>query len=208
MPVPVHTLAATADYLPLLDGHPTKFAAGERFAYCNGGFVVLALIAERVAGRPFHDLVRERVCDPAGLADTAFLRSDDLPGRAAVHYVEVDGVQRTNVMHLPVVGSGDGGIFTTAADVHRFWTALFDGRIVATTTVEQMVRPRSDVPSEQSRYGLGFWLAETGPGVALEGYDAGVSFRSDHDPATGTTTSVLANTSEGAWPIIQALDAA
>jgi CubicO group peptidase (beta-lactamase class C family) len=208
MPVPVHTLATTADYLPLLDGHPTKFAAGERFAYCNGGFVVLALIAERVAGRPFHDLVRERVCDPAGLADTAFLRSDDLPGRAAVHYVEVDGVQRTNVMHLPVVGSGDGGIFTTAADVHRFWTALFDGRIVATTTVEQMVRPRSDVPSEQSRYGLGFWLAETGPGVALEGYDAGVSFRSDHDPATGTTTSVLANTSEGAWPIIQALDAA
>ena len=63
MPVPVHELATTEDYLAVLDGHPTKFAPGERFAYCNSGYVVLALIAERVSGRPFHDVVRERVCD-------------------------------------------------------------------------------------------------------------------------------------------------
>ena len=47
LPVPVHELAATEDYLAVLDGHPTKFAPDERFAYCNGGYVVLALIAER-----------------------------------------------------------------------------------------------------------------------------------------------------------------
>lgn len=208
MPIPVYALATTADYLPILDGIPAKFPAGERFAYCNGGYVVLALIAERVAGQAFHDLVRERVCVPAGLADTAFLRSDDLPGRAAVHYVEVDGVERTNVFHLPVLGSGDGGLFTTAADVHHFWTALFDGRIVQATTVEGMLRPRSRVPRERSRYGLGFWLAETGPGAALEGYDAGVSFRTEHDPVTGGTTTVMANTSAGAWPVIEAVRAA
>ena len=42
MPVPVHQLATTEEYLPILDGHPAKFAAGESFSYCNGGFVVLA----------------------------------------------------------------------------------------------------------------------------------------------------------------------
>jgi len=39
-------------------GHPAKFAPDERFAYSNSGYVVLALIAERVSGVPFHDLVR------------------------------------------------------------------------------------------------------------------------------------------------------
>jgi CubicO group peptidase (beta-lactamase class C family) len=49
------------------------------FSYSNSGYVVLALIAERTTGRAFHDLVSERVCAPAGMADTAFLRSDELP---------------------------------------------------------------------------------------------------------------------------------
>ena len=61
-----HRLATTEQFLPVLDGHPTKFAAGSEFTYCNGGFVVLALIAERVSGVPFHDLVEQRVCRRRG----------------------------------------------------------------------------------------------------------------------------------------------
>src|SRR5919197_1292583 len=38
MPVPVHELATSEDYLALLDGHPSKFPPCERFAYSNGGF--------------------------------------------------------------------------------------------------------------------------------------------------------------------------
>ncbi len=32
-----------------------------------------------------------------------------------------------NTLHLPVLGNGDGGAFTTADDLHRFWLALLDG---------------------------------------------------------------------------------
>ena len=81
-PVPVYELASTEQYLAVLDGYPPKFEPGERFAYCNGGYVVLALIAERTSGVPFHELVRQRVSAPAGMHDTEFFRSDDLPGRA------------------------------------------------------------------------------------------------------------------------------
>jgi CubicO group peptidase (beta-lactamase class C family) len=164
---------------------------------------VLALIAERTAGVPYHDLVRERVTEPAGMVDAAFLRSDELPGRAALGYVD-DG-PRTNVFHLPVRGNGDGGIFSTAADISAFWRALFAGRIVPEHWVAEMVRPRSEVPENEARYGLGFWLHATSAVVAMEGYDAGVSFRSEHDPATGTTHTVISNTSEGAWPVTSRL---
>jgi CubicO group peptidase (beta-lactamase class C family) len=196
MPVPVHELATSEQYVRVLDGHPPKFAPGERFSYSNSGFVLLAVIAERVGGVPFHELVARLVCAPAGMDDTAFLRSDELPARAARGYLEIDGAWRTNVFHLPVRGSGDGGVYTTAADMTSFWRALFGGRIVRDETRAEMLRRRSDAPRGRG-YGLGFWLAE-GSAVVLEGGDAGVVFRSVHDPGSGVTCTLLANTGEGA----------
>jgi CubicO group peptidase (beta-lactamase class C family) len=204
LPIPVHELAATEDYLAVLDGHATKYAAGTAFSYSNGGFVLLALLAERAGGVPFRDLVSRRVAVPAGMSDTDFLRSDELPERAAVGYLAGDGLT-TNVLHLPVRGTGDGGIYTTAADVRRLWTALFAGRIVSVEWVEEMTRPRSTDSEGSRRYGLGFWLHESTETVFLEGYDAGVSFRSLHDPTTDTTCTVIANWSDGAWPVARHL---
>jgi CubicO group peptidase (beta-lactamase class C family) len=204
MRAPAHTLATTEQHLAVLDGHPTKFPAGEQFSYCNGGFVVLALIAERVSGVPFHDLVMQRVCEPSGMADTAFLRSDQLPGRAALGYVEIDGVWRSNVLHLPVRGNGDGGIYSTVADIRLLWEAFFDGRVVPAEWVSEMTLPRS-VISDKERYGLGFWLDSSGDAVRLEGYDAGVSFRSWHHPSSRLSHTVISNTNEGAWPLTRAL---
>jgi CubicO group peptidase (beta-lactamase class C family) len=204
MPVPVHELATTEQYLAVLDGHPAKFPAGTQFSYCNGGYVVLALIAERVSGVGFHDLVEQRVCAPAGMLHSAFLRSDDLPAGAARGYVEVDGVLRSNVFHLPVRGNGDGGIYSTVADVRSLWTAFFAGELVPDEWVRTMVRPHS-VVSDLERYGLGFWLAGSGDAVRLEGYDAGVSFRSWHHPTSRLTHTVISNSSPGAWPLTQRL---
>jgi CubicO group peptidase (beta-lactamase class C family) len=123
MSVPVHELATTEDYVRALDGFPQQFAPGERRKYSNSGYVVLALLAERRTGTSFYDLVDRHVLEPAGMRDTAFLRSDALPGGAAIGYLD-DG--RTNVFHLPVRGSGDGGVYSTLDDVDRFWAFAGD----------------------------------------------------------------------------------
>ncbi|GAB3842195.1 serine hydrolase domain-containing protein [Dactylosporangium cerinum] len=202
---PVHELGETEDYLKVLGGFPAKFAPGERFSYCNSGYVVLALIAERVAGVPFRDLVARRVTGPAGMTATGFPRSDELPAGAARGYLHGAGSDRTNVFHLPVRGSGDGGAYSTVADLSALWTALFAGRIVPTARVAEMIRPRSVATEGDRRYGLGFWLAGSGPAVSLEGYDAGVSFRSVHDPSAALTWTVVSNSSDGAWPVARRL---
>lgn len=198
LPVPVQNLAEPEQYLAVLDGFPTKFPPDERFSYCNGAYVVLALIAERASGVPYHDLVQARVCTPAGMPDTEFLRSDDLPSRVATGYMPTG---RSNVFHLPVRGVGDGGAYTTVADMSAFWRALFAGKIVSPNWVAEMVRPRNDVPNERLRCGLGFFLYESRDQVILIGQDAGVSFMSVHDPATVLTYTVISNTADGAWPV-------
>jgi CubicO group peptidase (beta-lactamase class C family) len=205
MPVPVHRLSGAEQYLAVLGGHPTVSPAGERFSYNNGGYVLLALLAERASGVGYHELVRSLVCEPAGMVDTAFLRSDELPGRAALGYLFADGL-RTNVLHLPVLGVGDGGIYSTAADLSAWWESLFAGRIVSPLLLAEMVRPHSDWPEESKRYGLGFHLDATSDAVWLEGYDAGVSFASLHQPSTAITYTVLSNWSDGAWPMVTLLD--
>ena len=203
LPIPVHALATTEQYLAVLEGHPTKFAPGAEFSYSNGGYVVLALIAERASGTPFHDLVQRRVCEPAGMIDTEFLRSDELPGRTALGYLEIDGAWRTNVHHLPVRGNGDGGIYSTVADISALWRAFLGGGIVPESWVREMLRPRSDASGR--RYGLGFWLHGSTDVAMLIGSDAGVSFRTVHDPAADLTHTVVSNTADGAWPVTRFL---
>jgi len=204
MPIAVNLLVNTEDFVPILDGFPMKFAPGTDFAYCNGGFMVLAIIAERVSGTPYHDLVRTRVCEPAGLTDTEFLRSDELPDRVALGYLAPDGL-RTNIFHLPVRGNGDGGHYTTVDDVHRLWRAFFAGDIVSLESVEAMTSPHTDdVDDSPMRYGFGFWLRPSGA-VQMEGADIGVSFRSVCDRQAGYTCTVISNASDAVWPVSRGL---
>ena len=205
LPVPVHQLDSAESYLAVLGGFPQALEPGAGFAYCNGGYVVLALLAERAAGVPFHDLVQRHVIDRAGLTRTAYLRLDALPGDAALGYLHPAGHAdelRTNVLHLPVVGGGDGGIFTTASDLVTLWQALDDGRVVSPDTWAEMRRVRG-TDDDGDDYGLGFWL--DGEAVALVGSDTGASFSTVHLPGR-TTWSVLGNTTKGAWPVVRRLD--
>jgi CubicO group peptidase (beta-lactamase class C family) len=203
LPVPAQRLSSTEQYVPILGGHPQVSAPGAEFAYNNGGYVVLALVAERTAGQPFEVLVRERVCDRAGADATGFLRSDELPRAAALGYLDADGL-RTNVFHLPVLGSGDGGIYSTVDDVSAVWRAFVQGRIVSPELVGRMLAPRRGSADSVLDYGLGVWLHRDGI-LEIHGYDAGVSFFSLHDPASAMTCTAVSNTGSGTDPLEELL---
>lgn len=200
MSVPVHTLDSAAGYLAALGGYEQKFTPGTDFAYCNSGYVLLGILLERTVGMHYSEIISERVTGPAGMSRTEFLRMDALPGDAATGYVHVEGL-RTNVLHLPVVGFGDGGIFTTVEDVHRLWSALVAGRL-GDTVLAMMTAP----PEPGARYGMGMWLDKDDK-LSMTGMDVGASFHSTRW-ADGTTFSVLSNTSHGAWVIAEHLDQA
>ena len=205
LPVAAQRLWSTEQYIPILDGHPRVAAPGAEFAYNNGGYVVLALIAERATGRSFDVLVRERVCVPAGIEETGFLRSDELPHSAALGYLDAAGL-RTNVFHLPVLGSGDGGIYSTVADIGALWRAFVGGRVVSPELVGQMLIPRRGSGPDVLEYGLGVWLHRDGEVLEVHGYDAGVSFYSLHHPASATTCTAISNTGEGTLALEELLE--
>ncbi|MBD3941467.1 beta-lactamase family protein [Microbacterium sp. NEAU-LLC] len=203
MTVPVQQLDSTPAYLAVLDGFETKFRAGERFSYCNGGYVVLAILAERVSGTPFPELVAQRVFAPADMTASSMPRSDSLPPQTATGYKD-DG--RTNVFELPVQGSGDGGAHSTVGDLHRFWLALRGGRILPAELAALATETVTDDAGDGMGYGRGIWL--DGEDLLLSGGDHGVTASSRHDPRTAATVTGLANVEVPTFARVKSLMAA
>ena len=185
----------------------TAFPPGERFAYNNGGYVVLALIAERASGEPFHELVRRRVCEPAGHGRHRVPALGRAPrARAALGYLHR---RRSADERLP-----------PARARQRRRRHLLDRRRLQRVLARALRRAdrvaglggRDGAAAQRrcrrnrTRYGLGFWLHETRDVVWLEGYDAGVSFCRPTTRRSAVTHTVISNTSEGAWPITKRLD--
>src|SRR4029453_2530488 len=63
------------------------FAPGESWAYSNSGYVVLGLVAARAAGKPFGEVLRERIFEPLGMTRTLAYEKgkNEVPDRAYAH---------------------------------------------------------------------------------------------------------------------------
>jgi CubicO group peptidase (beta-lactamase class C family) len=88
---------------------------GTEFRYCNAGYVCLAVIVERAASRPLPDFAREHVFTPLGMADSRYWPgpAPHPPGAAPLD------------PHFPApLSLGDGGVWSTAADLIRWNQAL------------------------------------------------------------------------------------
>ncbi|WP_433383185.1 serine hydrolase domain-containing protein [Actinoplanes sp. CA-142083] len=88
---------------------------GTEFRYCNAGYVCLAVIVERAAGRPLPGFARERFFQPLGMAATQYWSGP------APH---PPGAAPTEVGSPAALSLGDGGVWSTAADLMRWNEAI------------------------------------------------------------------------------------
>ncbi|CAM5451727.1 serine hydrolase domain-containing protein [Streptomyces abikoensis] len=117
-------------------GKPMEFTPGTQQHYSNIGYNVLGMLIEKVTGRTYEQELRERVINRAGLKDTYSPgTSFRIKGRHTHGYEALknaDGTTRlvdtTEWDQSETWASGD--LITTTADLDRFVSALFSGRIV------------------------------------------------------------------------------
>lgn len=194
---PVYRMLAPSDFLPLFAGNGMKTAPGERFCYNNAGYIVLGLVVEKLSGVSYADYVQQEILVPLGLTDSGFFCADRLPGNTALGYLaEEPGV--SNIFSIPAKGGPDGGLYTTAADLDRFWRGF--GKLLGPETLTEMLAPQAQIGSGRA-YGYGVYL-EAGC-CFITGGDPGVDMFSAWYPEAGLTLTALSNNETNTWPLLR-----
>ena len=204
--LPSYNARTPADMLPTFINKPPMFKAGERFHYNNAGYVMLAIIIEKITGMAFDTYLDGLIFKPCGMKDTAYHALDSLPANCATAYIydkEADKY-RTNYYSTNVQSDGAGGVYTTVGDVELFWKHFLAGGIVSLATVKEMTILQAGCDEEGEHYGFGFWLKDkTVP--FIQGYDPGVSFVSRHHP-DGLLTVVVSNYCDNVWEVNRCIE--
>jgi CubicO group peptidase (beta-lactamase class C family) len=111
---------------------PLLSAPGQKFAYSNLNFSVLAAVAEQVAGMPLERYLNERFFSPLGMTRTGYFFPGVSPDSFAIGYMK--GEPRGNILTriLPLDSSfwnlkGNGGMQSTLDDMYRWYRALKAG---------------------------------------------------------------------------------
>jgi CubicO group peptidase (beta-lactamase class C family) len=113
---------------------PLVYQPGERWMYNTAANVTGILIA-RATGMSFGDALRERICAPLGMKDTAFSVGSQSLSRLATAYqrdagtgvVVVEDGPDGQWSHPPAFEDGGGGLVSTADDYLAFASALLAG---------------------------------------------------------------------------------
>ncbi|RLU90486.1 peptidase [Streptomyces griseocarneus] len=112
-------------------GKRPTFTPGTAQQYNGVNTHVAGLIIERVTGRTFAEEVRSRITRPLGLGRTYVPAASDfsLPEPHAHGYRTVKG-ELVDVTEQSPYAWAEGGMVSTAADLDRFISALFKGKLL------------------------------------------------------------------------------
>lgn len=104
--------------LAAIQNDPFIFPPGTAAFYSNFGYDLLGLAITNAGGKPYADLLKERLLDPLGMKDTTFNPPADAGDRLMQGH-NFDGSPMPNVP-TPVGIECAGGLHTTGADMLRF----------------------------------------------------------------------------------------
>lgn len=177
---------------------PARSAPGERYAYSNAGYSLLAAVVEIASGRPFAVYMRDAVFRPAGMTRTSLV-TDPPSGPPSSWPVAMNGALRQGgpwLAHHRPYGWGEvggTGVVTTTGDLYRWVRALDAG-----TVLDDDARRKLWTPALEG-YAYGWGIVRTARGRTLamhdgtllpEGWNAQIRVY----PQDSTTIIVLSST--------------
>lgn len=111
---PFSTLTKAA-FIASLKRDGLLFAPGTGALYSNMGFDLLAAALAGAAGKPYPELLRERITQPLGMADTVYSLNDDQRARLMQGH-DFHGEPMPDVPTGSII-VGSGGLYSTVNDI-------------------------------------------------------------------------------------------
>lgn len=165
------------------------------WSYNNGGYMLLGIAVERIAGEPLADVLRKRIFEPVGMHDT-LLRpwdTDFVPNSATLHMLNQQGKYTRDYMGMEITGAG--GMVSTMDDM-LVWLKHMDAPTVGSAeSWATMKAPHRLRNGASTGYGFGL-ISEVYRGVGTLSHSGGVMGGNSQMikvPAAGLDISIAAN---------------
>ncbi|WP_055666586.1 serine hydrolase [Desnuesiella massiliensis] len=166
-------IAVNQDLLELLIKHKPEqlFKPNERMEYSNTGYVMLALIIEKVSGLSFAEYMKINIFSPVGMQNTEVfckrLTEQAVDNYAYGYIFDVykgkhvlpDEFPETDfVVYLDGI-VGDGAIHSTVEDLYLLDRVLRNGTLIDETLLKEAYSPSFPRLESPFKYGFG-WILE------------------------------------------------
>jgi CubicO group peptidase (beta-lactamase class C family) len=144
------------DVLRMLEGERAAyFPPGSSYRYSNSGYALLALLVEKISGQTFSDFLQVEIFGPLGMRSTVAHREGvSSVERRAYGYSSDGGAWRRTDQSRTSAVLGDGGVYSSAADLERWVAALDQG------SFREAAIPRVATDDPKVRYGYGWRISE------------------------------------------------
>ena len=147
---------------------------GSKYAYANGGYLILELLITEISGKPFAQYMQDAILRPLGMTHSTFAAPlpPEKAAQAATGYWEngKDGISPANFVEP---NAAAGGLWTTASDYARFVIELTDeysgkSHLILNQTTARMMVTAGMGPSKNMRWGLGVRVGGSAPDIYFE----------------------------------------
>ncbi len=139
-----------------------EFEPGSKYNYSNSGYYLLGVIVEKVAGKPFEEVLREKILEPLGMNDTGLDNNSIILEKRAYGY-GFAGDRYTNARYLDMGNPfSAGGMYSTVEDMYLWDRALYTDKLLPKKRLKQVFEPHiATDTTNTSFYGYGWGIKKT-----------------------------------------------
>jgi D-alanyl-D-alanine carboxypeptidase len=153
------------EMLKIIAEKTPKYKPGKRSSYSNANFLLLGYVIEKVCGKPYGDVLQQRIVFKIGLRNTYYGHKTDIEKNECFPYKFIQDWEQQPETDLSIPGAS-GAIVSTPNDIVAFIGALFAKKLTSQHSLNQMTTVRNG-------YGMGFMEFEFEGKKAL-GYTGGI----------------------------------
>lgn len=187
---------------------PFKFAPGDGWSYSNQGYVLLAMIIEKVSGKRYGDFLRDRIFTRLGMNATRMLDQWEIVLNRAAGYTLRGGKLAHIRRSSQIEPGGPEGMLSTVEDLAKWDAALNSEGLLKLASLDQMWTPVKLNNGLTHNYGFGWFLDEF-RGHRMVGHPGGTGTHILRLPEDTLTVIVLSNIGDTAesdpWSLARAV---
>jgi CubicO group peptidase (beta-lactamase class C family) len=132
---------SVSDFVKKFASGDLEFEPGTKFSYNNSGYFLLGAIVERVTGKPYEQVLKERIFDPVGMKSTGYDHHETILAKRAAAYEKRPGGY-VNAPYLDMsLPYAAGSLYSTVEDLYLWDQALYTEKLLSPELKELMFKP-------------------------------------------------------------------